>query len=848
MSLRTTGDATNSGVIEVSVGSGEGGSSLTVGGTLTNSRTIAIGNDTLSAASTVKAARLENSGTIDLTGSSTAEATLNVTGAFTNDGSVNLSQDADTLAGAVGGTGSFSLSNGSKLEFGSAVSSGETVTFGEDTSDTLILDQPSTFQGTIDDFFTKGELVDASTFAFSHTTFRYTQTGAESCSWTLTDDANTAVLNFAGEFYRKSDFSIVSANGGAGSAIKFVGPSDYWTGGTANWNTPGDWSAGVPTASSDVVINGGNPQVTASFGTVNSIADSGQLAFINAGASSVTGGVSIGSGAELSLDASSGAGGSSLTVGGTLTNSLSCYIFLDGSSTAEATLNVTGAFTNDGEVDLVNDADKLAGAIGGTGSFSLYQGSKLEFGSAVSSGETVTFWAGAPDKKLILDQPSTFQGTIDDFFTKGDTVDAKGFAYSATTFRYTQTGAESCSWTLTDGANTAVLNFAGEPYRKSDFSIVSANGGAGSAIKFVGPSDYWTDSSANWNTPGDWSAGVPTASSDVVIIGGGNPQVTASFGTVNSIADSGQLDFNNAGASSVTGGVSVNPPGALDLDASSGAGGSSLTVGGALTNSGTIAIGPSDNSLAAASTVTAASLDNTGTINLNGSSSAEATLNVTGAFTNDFNIFLSQDTEKIAAPISGGGSFLLKNGSMLEFGSAVSSGQGVGFEAGSADELILDQPLAFHGTIYVFGAGDEIDFPTLAYAKGDHAVDTNGSVAIETSAGKTVAKFNVIGTYASANFNVGKDVSGDVLVTYAATAANAAADLLGRYDSAFAEPPSTPTSDALAFDAWTALGSSAGTYSGFDFHHDGTAGGARDAWGIGVDWNGAVGHGPGPGS
>ncbi len=42
---------------------------------------------------------------------------------------------------------------------------------------------------------------------------------------------------------------------------------------------------------------------------------------------------------------------------------------------------------------------------------------------------------------------------------------------------YTQTGADSCSWTLTDATHTAVLNFAGEPYAKSDFSISpSANG------------------------------------------------------------------------------------------------------------------------------------------------------------------------------------------------------------------------------------------------------------------------------------------------------------------------------------------------------------------------------------
>ncbi len=112
------------------------------------------------------------------------------------------------------------------------------------------------------------------------------------------------------------------------------------------------------------------------------------------------------------------------------------------------------------------------------------------------------------------------------------------------------------------------------------------------------------------------------------------------------------------------------------------------------------------------------------------------------------------------------------------------------------------------------------------------------------------------GTYSSANFNVGKDASGDVLVTYAATAANAAIDEIGggssadlRYGSASAEPPSTLSGDALAFEAWTALGSSAATYSGgFDFHRDGNAGGACDLWGVGVGSEGTIGHGPGSGS
>ena len=117
-----------------------------------------------------------------------------------------------------------------------------------------------------------------------------------------------------------------------------------------------------------------------------------------------------------------------------------------------ATLHSHGAFTNDGSVnlsaDILSDNDKIAGPVSGTGDFSLSKHSTLNFGSSVSSGETVTF-IGVD--KLILGQPSSFDGTIDDFSTKGDTVALKGFAESATSLLYTQTGADSCSLTLTDG-------------------------------------------------------------------------------------------------------------------------------------------------------------------------------------------------------------------------------------------------------------------------------------------------------------------------------------------------------------------------------------------------------------
>ena len=78
--VSTTGALVNDGHICLDSGSGDGGSSLTVGGTLTNSGTLAIGNAKLSASDEVTAASLDNTGSINLTGSSADQALLDVTG------------------------------------------------------------------------------------------------------------------------------------------------------------------------------------------------------------------------------------------------------------------------------------------------------------------------------------------------------------------------------------------------------------------------------------------------------------------------------------------------------------------------------------------------------------------------------------------------------------------------------------------------------------------------------------------------------------------------------------------------------------------------------------------------
>ena len=73
---------------------------------------------------------------------------------------------------------------------------------------------------------------------------------------------------------------------------------------------------------------------------------------------------------------------------------------------------------------------------------------------------------------------------VDDYFANGDAAIANAFAESASLL-HAQAGADGLTRTLTDGANSAVLNLAGEPYAQSDFSIMSAHNGAGLAIKSV---------------------------------------------------------------------------------------------------------------------------------------------------------------------------------------------------------------------------------------------------------------------------------------------------------------------------------------------------------------------------
>jgi filamentous hemagglutinin len=202
----------------------ENGASVSTTGALTNTGTLVLGANSFSSTESVTAKSLVNSGTVDLAGGNGGSlATLNVSGAITNNGSISISIDTEELAGAVGGAGSFSLDS-ANLQFDSSVSAGQTITETNinGTGDALTLKEAQNFAGTISGFGT-GDTIDATNFLLSGTTFNFVEnSGGTGGKLALTDKSLdlTANIHMTG-VYSNSDFTL-SPDSGTGTLVKFV--------------------------------------------------------------------------------------------------------------------------------------------------------------------------------------------------------------------------------------------------------------------------------------------------------------------------------------------------------------------------------------------------------------------------------------------------------------------------------------------------------------------------------------------------------------------------------------------------------------------------------------------------
>jgi hypothetical protein len=190
-----------------------------------------------------------------------------------------------------------------------------------------------------------------------------------------------------------------------------------------------------------------------------------------------------------------------------------------------------------------------------------------------------------------------------------------------------------------------------------------------------------------------------------------------------------------------------------------------LSIAGGLTNGGTLDIG--SNNLSASDSVTANSLDNSGTVNLFGNGTNFAALSVSGATTNNGAIKITTDTEELAGAVSGAGSIRLSNAG-LRFDSSVSSGQTIN-ETG-ADALILEQAQSFAATIRSFGTGDTIDAtnflapPATTFNFVENSAHTGGTLTLND--GSLTANILMTGHYSNSSFSLAHDSGTGTLVKF----------------------------------------------------------------------------------
>ncbi len=738
----TLNDAlTNSGVTEIDASGGQGGSTLNLGGTLTNSGTFDIGVTNLSAPTNVTVASpgtLANAGgTINLQGNATSgttnQATLNIEGAMptTVAGAINLSGDAllQVTNGitAIGANSQLSLS-GSQAR----------VSIGAGTTNSALSGLASNagvFELNGDSGSGAGAPTVTTTTGFNNTGTTYVDVfGGEGGS----------TLNLGGTLTNSGTFDIGVTNlsaptnvtvaspgtlANAGGTINLQGNATSGTTNQATLNIEGAMPTTVAGAinlsgdallqvtngitaigaNSQLSLSGSQARVSIGAGTTNSalsgLASNAGVFELNgdsgsgAGAPTVTTTTGFNNTGTTYVDVFGGEGGSTLNLGGTLTNSgtfdigvtnLSAptnvtvaspgtlanaggTINLQGNATSgttnQATLNIEGAMptTVAGAINLSGDAllqvTNGITAIGANSQLSL-------------SGSQARVSIGAGTTNSALSGLASNAGV---FELNGDSGSGAGAPTVTTTTGFNNTGTTYVDVFGGEGGST--LNLGGTLTNSGTFDIGVTNlsaptnvtvaspgtlANAGGTINLQGNATSGTTNQATLNIEGAMPttvAGAINLSGDALLqvtngitaigansqlsLSGSQARVSIGAGTTNSAlsglaSNAGVFELNGdsgsgAGAPTVTTTTGFNNTGTTYVDVFGGEGGSTLNLGGTLTNSGTFDIGVTN--LSAPTNVTVASpgtLANAGgTINLQGNATSgttnQATLNIEGA-------------------------------------------------------------------------------------------------------------------------------------------------------------------------------------------------------------------------
>ncbi len=141
-----------------------------------------------------------NAGVLEATGA--GGLSVSGGGGVANSGTIWSNGAGLGVAGAVTGTGAGRITGGATLEFGGAVSAGQTIVFDAGATGTLRMDASQSFSGTISGLAKDGSnALDLSDIGFISGTTKATFVGdASGGTLTVTDSTHTALLKLTGDY------------------------------------------------------------------------------------------------------------------------------------------------------------------------------------------------------------------------------------------------------------------------------------------------------------------------------------------------------------------------------------------------------------------------------------------------------------------------------------------------------------------------------------------------------------------------------------------------------------------------------------------------------------------------
>ncbi len=650
--VSTTANFANTGTVEID-SFGSGGSKFTIGGTLTNSAALDIGNAGIATAVTVTAAGLANTATIDLAGG-TARATLDIGAAApsTLSGILDLSGNAllEFKSGSITAIGSGAdLSLDGPKAFVAAngkLGSNTALTGLAGNAGTLVLENGAAlttpaFTNTgsmeIDEFgsggsslkaggtLTNNEFLDIGNSALTAATTVTAAGFTNSGSFEITSGTAAAKFTVTGTGTFTNTGSVAIDEFGSGGSRVAIGgtlANGGFSGfdvGNADLTTATNVTAAGLTNAGTIELTGGAALATLDIGAAAPPAWAGALELAgNALLEFKTGSITaIGPGAEISLNgpkafvAVSGKLSSNSALAGLASNA-GTFVLENGASLT-LTAAAVPAFTNSSIIE-IDDFGSSGGSrltLGGTLTSSDFLGignSGITAATAVSvagftNRETFELTSGAAAAKFTVTGTGTFTNSdfveIDTSGGGGSSLAIGGTLTSSDFFEIGNTGLTKATTVTAAGlANTGTIELTGGTAR------ATLDIGAAAPLTWVGTLELAGDALLEFKSGGITAIG---SGSEISLNG---PSALA--------AVSGKLGSNsaltglasNAGTLILAGGAALTTPaftntGFMEIDAS-GSGGSSLTVSGTLTNSDLLEIGNSGITNATTVTVTGA--------------------------------------------------------------------------------------------------------------------------------------------------------------------------------------------------------------------------------------------------